>query len=76
MERIVLEVDSSLARAWRRVPAALRQQFGKDVEAQLAEKIRLAEMDDFEQALHNLRSKASENGLTQEILEKILSEED
>ncbi|HEY9560742.1 MAG TPA: hypothetical protein VIR29_08155 [Anseongella sp.] len=76
MERIVIEVDSSLAQAWRKVPASLRQQFEKDMEAQLAEKIRLAEIDNFEQALHNLRTQAAENGLTQEILEKILSEED
>jgi len=76
MERIVLEVDGSLAQAWRKVPVEVRQQFEKDIQTRLTEKIRLAEQDDFKKALRNLRSTAAKNGLTQEALENLLSEED
>lgn len=76
MERIVLEVDSSLAKAWRRVPIALRQQLEKDIEARLSEQIRIAEQNDFKEALDNLRNQAAKNGLTQAILEDLLNEED
>lgn len=76
MERIVLEVDSSLAQAWRKVPQALRQEFEKKIEISLAEQIRLAERGDYKIALKNLRSQAAENGITQEALEKLLSGED
>ena len=42
----------------------------------ITEKIRLAEQDDFKKALRYLRTTAKENGLTQEALEILLSEED
>ncbi|GGG81341.1 hypothetical protein GCM10007415_12470 [Parapedobacter pyrenivorans] len=75
MERIVLEVDGSLAQAWKRMPATAKQRFAKDVEVRLVEQIRLAEKDEFEKSLNNLRSQAAANGLTQEILEDLLREE-
>ncbi len=76
MERIVLEVDSAVAQAWRKVSPELRKQFERDIELRMAEKIRLAETDAFEQSLANLRNQAAQNGLTQDILEKLLSEPD
>ena len=76
MERIVLEVDSSLAQAWKRMPATAKERFTKDMETRLVEQIRLAEKNEFLDSLNNLRSQAAENGLTQEILEDLLREED
>lgn len=76
MERIVLEVDSSLASAWRKAPAEIKRQFTRDIELRLKEQVRLAEKDEFKEALSNLRRQAAENGLTKEILEQLLHEED
>ena len=76
MERIVLEVNSELAKAWRKLPMQLREQLGKDFEIRAAERIRKAKEGDFETALDQLRNKATDNGLTPEKLEAILNEED
>ena len=76
MERIVLEVDGSLAFAWRKVPAEIKRQFTRDIELRLKEQVRLAEKDEFKEALSNLRRQAADNGLTKEILEQLLHEED
>ncbi|WP_139785049.1 hypothetical protein [Parabacteroides sp. Marseille-P3160] len=75
MERIVLEVDSSTASAWRKVPAEIKRQFIKETELRMKEHVRLAEQDEFKQALTNLRRQAAENGLTKEILEQLLHNE-
>ena len=76
MERIVLEVDSSLAKAWREIPIALKIQLTRDMESRIADQIRIAEKSKFDQALTGLRSQAETNGLTQELLENLLREED
>ncbi len=76
MERIVLEVDSSLASAWKRVPVKLKRQFAKEMELHLKERIREAEKPEFEKKLENLRQQAVENGLTEEMLEQLLNEEE
>ena len=76
MERIVLEVNSELAKAWRQSSVQLREQLEKDFELRAAEKIRKANESNFETALGQLRDKAATNGLTPEILEALLNEED
>ena len=76
MEQIVLEVDSTLAKAWRKIPTTLKRQLTRDMEVQIAEQIRIAEKSKFEKALTDLRDQAEANGLTQELLEKLLREED
>lgn len=76
MERIVLEVDGSVASSWKKMPPALQRQFAKETEARMKEKIRLSEQGKFKEALANLRQEAADNGLTKEILEQLLHEED
>jgi hypothetical protein len=76
MERIILNVDSGLAEAWRKAPVELRQQMEKNIETKIAEELRLAEKDDFKKALKHVRQQAANNGLTKEILEELLREED
>jgi len=75
MDRIVLEVDSKIARAWRRAPSQLREELERNIEILLSEKIREAEKDDFKKILNEARTTAAANGLTQEILEKLLNED-
>jgi hypothetical protein len=74
MERIVLEVDSSLASSWRKAPKTLKRKLTPDTELRLKEQIRLAEKGKFSQLLADIRNKAEENGLTEEILKKLLYE--
>ncbi len=76
MERIVLEVNNDLAKAWRRSSVQLREQLEKEFELRAAEKIRKAGESDFNTALGELRDSAAANGLTPEILEALLNEED
>ncbi len=51
MERIVLEVNDELAKAWRNAPLQLREELEKDIETRIAKKIREAQKNDFFQLL-------------------------
>jgi hypothetical protein len=75
MERIVLEVNSELAKAWRNAPLQFREKLEKDIEMRIAEKIREAEKNNFFQLLDKVQKNAAEHGISQETLEKLLSEE-
>ncbi len=72
MERIVLEVDGALARAWKNSSPALRSRYESKITALLRE-LKEAEFD-------NLLDKAGEiakkNGLTEEKLNELLNDED
>jgi hypothetical protein len=76
MERIVLEIDSKVASSWKKLSPALQRQFAKETEVRMKEKIRLSEQGEFKQALADLRQEAADNGLTKEILEQLLREDD
>ncbi|PSL26223.1 hypothetical protein [Dyadobacter jiangsuensis] len=75
MERIVLEVNDELARAWRNAPAQFREKLEKDLENQILEKIRQAERENFFQLLDDVREEARQNGLTHDKLESLLNGE-
>ena len=75
MERIILEVNSELAKAWRNSPIKLREQLEKEFELRAADQIRKSNESNFETELDNLRKEAESNGLTPEILENLLNEE-
>jgi len=75
MDRIVLEVDSKVARAWRAASSQLKEKLEKSIEVLLAEQMRTAEKDDFNKLLQEARTTAAANGMTQEILEKLLNED-
>ncbi|MBS1519647.1 MAG: hypothetical protein JST50_01520 [Bacteroidetes bacterium] len=75
MERIVLEVDDETAKAWRNTSAKLRNQIGKNLEQILADSLSKAKEANFEMLLKNAREEAAKNGLTEEILNRLLDEE-
>lgn len=75
MERIVLEVNSELAKAWRNASLQLREELEKDIEMRIAKKIRENEKTVFFQLLDKVQKKSAQRGLTQETLEKLLNEE-
>jgi predicted house-cleaning noncanonical NTP pyrophosphatase (MazG superfamily) len=75
MERIVLELDDKVAKAWHAYPLQKKQKLQKEIEARLADNIRKEEKEEFLQYLEVIQKSAEENGLTQEILEQLLNEE-
>jgi hypothetical protein len=75
MERIVLEVDDKVAKAWRSASVKLKQEIGGVMNQQIAAIIDKKEETDIIQFLNELRQEMAEKGLTQEILDDILKDE-
>lgn len=75
MERIVLEVNEQTAKAWRNTSAKLRAQIGKNLELVLSDSLKKTKEANFELLLQDARKEAAKNGLTEEILTKLLNEE-
>jgi hypothetical protein len=75
MEKIVLEVDDKVAKAWRTASTKLKQEIGGLMNKQIATIIDKKEEKDIIQFLDELREEMAERGLTQEILDDILKDE-
>ncbi len=71
MERIVLEVDGALARAWRNTSPDLRLAYESKIETILQE---LKEKE-FDSLLNKVGRIAEQNGLTEDKLNEILNDE-
>lgn len=76
MERIIVEVNNEIAKAWRNAPPQFKEEMEKDLQLRIAQKIREAERNNFFEFLDKVQKKTSERGLTQETLEKLLNEKD
>lgn len=72
MERIVLEVEDYLAKAWRNSPKDLKAEY----EGKISDLLRELKEKEFALLLDKARKTAQENGLTEEILNKLLNEPD
>lgn len=72
MERIVLEVDGALARAWRNTSPDLRLVY----ESKIADLLRELKKAEFDKLLDKAGRIAAENGLTEEKLNELLNEKD
>ena len=74
MERILIEVAPKVAKAWRKLTPARKKELAKKA----SDKIEKEVLDDPRQKylkyLDTLRTKMAQRGLTQEILDEILSE--
>jgi hypothetical protein len=75
MGRIVLEVDDKVAKAWRAASVKLKQEIGGVMNQQIAAIIDKKEETDIIQFLNEIRQEMAEKGLTQEILDDILKDE-
>ncbi|MGV8093703.1 MAG: hypothetical protein AB2L24_17730 [Mangrovibacterium sp.] len=82
MERIVIEVDDRLARAWRRASDKKRKDIGNKVNISLAKELmgpsagRTGKsVKEYLNFLNDLREEMSAKGLTQEELDEILNDE-
>jgi hypothetical protein len=82
MERIVIEVDERLARAWRKASDKKRKDIGNKFNLSLAKELMRQnegetdpKTDDYLRFLNGLRIDMSAKGLTSEELDKILKGE-
>ncbi len=72
MERIVLELDDSLAKTWRNASEELRAEYYDKIVAILKE----MQKEQFFLMLDKLGAIAAKNGMTEEILQQLLNEKD
>jgi hypothetical protein len=72
MERIVLEVDGALARAWKNSSPTLRSSY----ERKIADLLRELKESDFDNLLDKAGDIAEKNGLTEKKLNDLLNDKD
>ena len=82
MERIVIEVDDRLARAWRRASDKKRQDIGNKINISLVKELIKpvegktdAKINEYLDFLNELRDEISAKGLTSEELDQILNDD-
>ncbi len=76
MERIVLEVDDRLAKAWWNASLEKRKEINNKMSVRIGKELFEYSKDDFRLYLNELRSKMAERGLTEETLDEILNEKE
>jgi len=72
MERIVLEVDDRVAKAWREAPSDKRRDITNKINVRIGKELLDYDKNGFKQYLDQLRNTMAERGLTQEALDDIL----
>jgi len=75
MERIVLEVDDRVAKAWREAPSDKRKDIATRINVRIGKELLGYDKDSFSQHLDKLLDTMAERGLTQEILDDILKDD-
>jgi hypothetical protein len=75
MNRIILEVNDSIARKWRNSSYELRSKLNSFIGKQLDELLDKSEPADSIRFFNELRHEMKKKGLTQEILDDILGDE-
>ncbi len=75
MERIILEVKPETAKKWRSSSSRLRKALIKLIEEQLDDVFKNQKETDSIRYFEELRNEMAEKGLTQEILDDILNDE-
>lgn len=74
MERIVIEVADATAKKWSEVPSKIKTELEKNFERQIEILSRGVREEEFLALLDKISDEAVKNGLTEEILEKLLNE--
>ena len=75
MEKIALEVDDRVAKAWKKAPAEKRRDIASKMNIRMARELFDYDKQGFLQYLEQLRKNMNKRGLTQEILDDILKDE-
>ena len=76
MECIEIKVGKETAKNWENVSPKLRNQLQKSFEKQIDELARQSKLVSFEKLLDRISRQAEANGLTEEILQEILNDDD
>jgi hypothetical protein len=75
MERIVIEVDDATAKKWKESSPEVKKEIGFSFQNLFDETSREIKIAQFESLLDKASDEAERNGLTEEILQKLLNEE-
>ena len=76
MERIIIEVDEITARAFGKFSPKTKNSFNESVSIALKKMINNATSGSHKKFLDDLSAEAERNGLTEEILNDLLSDDD
>lgn len=76
MERIVLEVDEATAKKWDLSSQKRREQLSQKINIRLAKELMEDSKEDFKQFLNEVGETMEKRGLTDDILQQILDEDE
>ncbi len=76
MEKIVIEVEDATAEKWRMSSPEKRNEIAQKIDVKLAKELMADSKAEFQVFVNDLRSKMQERGLTEEILNDILNDEE
>ncbi|MCF1749532.1 hypothetical protein [Mariniradius sediminis] len=75
MEKININVSDELAKKWAKTSGAQKAKIEKFLEASVSDLLFKINQKNFDELLEKAREEAERNGLSEEILEKILNED-
>lgn len=76
MERIVIEVEDATAKKWRLSSQQTKNKVSQQINIRLAKELMADSKTEFKQFLDGIRNTMEERGLTEEILNDILKDEE
>jgi len=76
MERIVITVDDVTAKKWRLASEEKRNRISQKIDVKLAKELMQDSKEEFKQFIDRLGKTMEDRGLTEEILQDILNEDD
>ena len=75
MERIVLEVDDKLAKAWQKASVSKRKAVGNKINRTIAKELLESQVTEYSSFLKQTRTEMKDKGLSQEEVDDILNDE-
>lgn len=76
MERIVIEVTDDIAKKWRLSSPETKEKITQRMKIRLMKELLKENKEELFKAMDRIAHTAKENGLTEEILQEILAEDD
>lgn len=76
MERIVIEVEDATAKKWRFASQQKKIKISQRIDLKLAKELMADSKEEFKEYLDEIRNTMEERGLTEEILNDILKDEE